>query len=97
MIIEDINVYLNYFGEPAVYHETAELSHTIKAIFNREENFEGERVTYDIKVTVKSTDVPAYAVNKRFEIRGVNYYIKNWERDKINDDILILELSKAAV
>jgi hypothetical protein len=97
MIVEDINVYFKYYGEPAVYHETASASHNIKAVFERTPNYDGDQTTYDIKSTVKAQDVPNVDVNKRFEIRSVNYFVKNIEQDGLNDDILILELSRRAV
>jgi hypothetical protein len=94
---EDFYIALDSFGEAAVYHETASASHNIKAVFERTPNYDGDQTTYDIKVTVKAQDVPNVDVNKRFEIRSVNYFIKNTEQDGLNDDILILELSKQAV
>jgi hypothetical protein len=96
-MIDDLNDYLKHFGEAAVYHETASTSHNIKAVFERTPNFDGDQTTYDIKVTVKAQDVPNIDLNKRFEIRSINYFIKNWEQDALNDDILIVELSRQAV
>jgi hypothetical protein len=97
MITEDINVYLKHFGEAAVYYEAAGTSHNINAVFGRTPNYDGDQTTYDIKVTVKAQDVPNIDLNKRFEIRSINYFIKNWEQDALNDDILIVELSRQAV
>jgi hypothetical protein len=95
MIIEDINVYLNYFGEPAVYYEAAGTSHNIKAVFERI-NFEdgSGKQNSNLYATVKAADVPNLAKNKKLTRGSVDYYIINWEPDEVNDGIYKLELSK---